>query len=58
MTDTQAPAPQLPTIALSDLPASAKDFLLALHASTGRPVSDLIVEILSSMAAQSDRPAA
>lgn len=38
---------KLPEVALADLPEATKDYLIALHASTGRPIAELIREILN-----------
>jgi hypothetical protein len=50
MPDTESPPANLPTVALSDLSPTAKDYLLSLHAATGKPVAELIRDILTGVA--------
>ena len=55
-----APTPQatLPEVALADLPETTKDYLISLHAATGRPIAELVRDILNQMAALPEqRPA-
>lgn len=49
MSDTTAQA-TLPEVALADLPEATKDYLISLHVSTGRPIAELVREILNRMA--------
>jgi hypothetical protein len=60
MTTPDAPntPPQLPTVRLEDLTPTAKDYLLSLHAATGKPVAELIRDILQGVAALSNGRAA
>jgi hypothetical protein len=50
MTDANTPPANLPSVALSDLSPTAKDYLLSLHAATGKPVAELIRDILTGVA--------
>lgn len=58
MSNTQHPEAKLPDVALSDLPAETKDYLISLHAATGRPIKELIRDILNRMAGQPEGRAA
>jgi hypothetical protein len=49
MTATQPAPPTLPEVSLRDLPETTKDFLLA-HAATGKPLTEIIREILNAAA--------
>jgi len=40
----------LPEVALSALPEATKDYLIALHAQTGKPIAELIRDILNDNA--------
>jgi hypothetical protein len=50
MTSPNAPSEQPLTVALSDLTPTTKDYLLRLHAATGKPVAELIRDILTGVA--------
>jgi hypothetical protein len=49
MTDATAFA-KLPEVALADLPETTKDYLISLHAATGRPIAELVRELLNRTA--------
>lgn len=55
MTATQSAAPTLPEVSLKDLPEHTKDFLLA-HAATGKPITEIIRDILNSAATNTYPP--
>lgn len=44
------PPPKLPEVSLESLPPLTKDYLISLHAATGRPIAELIRDILNRMA--------
>jgi hypothetical protein len=50
--------PKLPEVALDDLPVGTKDYLISLHAATGKPIKELIRDILNRMAGQPEGRAA
>ncbi len=50
MSVTRHPEPKLPEIHLRDLPDHTKNFLIGLHAATGRPIAELIRDILNRTA--------
>jgi len=41
---------KLPDVALADLPETTKDYLISLHAATGRPIAELVRDLLNRMA--------
>lgn len=52
-----APTPheaKLPEVSLDDLPKATTDYLISLHAATGKPIAELIRDILNRMAGQQE----
>lgn len=47
MDTTKLPEATLPEVALSDLPEKTKDYLIRLHAATGKPIAEIIREALN-----------
>jgi hypothetical protein len=52
------PEAKLPEVALDSLPTETKDYLISLHAATGRPIAELIRDILNRMAGAPTRKSA
>jgi hypothetical protein len=50
MTSPAPPPEPALSLSLSDLSPTTKDYLLRLHAATGKPVQELIREILTGVA--------
>jgi hypothetical protein len=50
MSTNNHPEGTLPEVALADLPEQTKDHLIRLHAATGKPIAEIIREILNRMA--------
>jgi hypothetical protein len=55
MSDALPTKDKLPEVALDDLPVKTKDYLIGLHAATGRPIADLIREILNDVSGYEGR---
>ncbi len=54
----QTPDAALPEVALDALPVKTKDYLISLHAATGKPIAELIRDILNVAAGQKEGQAA
>jgi hypothetical protein len=51
LSSNTTPPAVLPAVRLEDLTPATKDYLLSLHTATGRPIAELIRDILTGVAA-------